>query len=717
VPRPPRPDDLYRLRVATQPRLSPDGRLAVVTLQTVARGYDGYRQALWAVPTDGSAEARQLTIGARHDQHPRFSPDGRSLAFLSDRRTLTEEEPDRAVVDGEEREDLTQVHLLPLDGGEARRLTDLPRGVKAFEWSPDGSRLVVTSISVGATPAEDARLRGKRSISTAAAATASGTPPPSDYRFIDRLDYLFNGTGFVDDRVAHLWIVDVTSGEAWRLTDGPVSDGEPAWAPDGRRIAFAANRRRDPDLVGRSDIHVVDVDTRAVTAITRGPRSVFAAPAWLPDGRAIAALGHRLEGRAGSRNDIWLFAADGSDATPAGGRNLSAKHDLMPRATGTSDVTIGEETPIAVSADGRWIQFSAPIAGSYELWRIGVADGRLQRLTEGRHYISNWHAVPGRGGGLRTLFLRSNATEPPDLWLLEAAAGPSRPAEPRRLTEFNAAVLGELELREPLERHVTVGGRDIQGWFIPAGTGPRPLVVEIHGGPHTLYGWSLLWEFQVLAAAGIGVVYCNPRGSEGYGQAFNDANHRDWGDGPMRDVLAGVDSLVADGLADPERLGVTGGSYGGYLTNWIVGHDQRFRAAMTCRCVSDMNMLFLTGDIAGGDWARFGFDVTPWDDPGYFREISPITYASAIRTPLLIQHSERDLRTTIGQAEALFTVLRSLRRPVRLVRVPEETHELTRSGTPFRRVENLRVVVDWFRHFLVDGKRGMPPLPRVRGGR
>jgi dipeptidyl aminopeptidase/acylaminoacyl peptidase len=163
-------------------------------------------------------------------------------------------------------------------------------------------------------------------------------------------------------------------------------------------------------------------------------------------------------------------------------------------------------------------------------------------------------------------------------------------------------------------------------------------------------------------------------------------------------------------------LGVTGGSYGGYLTNWIVGHDQRFRAAMTCRSVSDMTTLFLTGDISDGDWARMSFDAAPWEDPDYFREISPITYASAIRTPLLIQHSERDLRTTIAQAEALFTVLRSLHRPVRLLRVPEETHELTRSGTPFRRVENLRIVVDWFR---TSWSRAAPcrPLPRVLGGR
>jgi dipeptidyl aminopeptidase/acylaminoacyl peptidase len=720
LPRPPRPEDLYRLRVATQPRLSPDGRLAVVTIQTVAPGFDGYRRALWLIATDGERAPRQLTIGARHDHHARYSPDGRTVAFLSDRRTVVEEESDRSNANGKDREDATQVHLLPLDGGEARRLTDLPRGVESFEWSPDGTRLVVTTASTGATVAANARRRG-------IAAAQPSSPPPSDVRFVDRLEYMLNGKGFTYDRVLHLWLVDVATGQATRLTDGPVSDTEPAWSPDGRRIAFAANRRRNPDLLERRDIHVVDVETREVTAITRGPRSVFSAPAWLPDGRTIAALGHRLEGRAGSRNDIWLFAGDGSDATPTGGRNLSARHDLMPGATATSDVSVGEEAGIIPSADGQWVHLSAPIQGAYELWRIALADGRLERLTEGRHTISGWHAVPlspAEGvpaGSMRIACLRSSPTEPPDLWLLDTGTGGGGRAGgvsvPRRLTSFNAAVLDELELREPQERHVRVDGRDIQGWFISAGEGPRPLVVEIHGGPHTLYGWSPLWEFQLLVAAGIGVFYSNPRGSEGYGEAFNDANHRDWGPGPMRDVLAGVDSLVADGLADPDRLGVTGGSYGGYLTNWIVGHDQRFRAAMTCRCVSDMTTLFLTGDISGGDWAGIEFDATPWQDPAYYREISPITYASAIRTPLLIQHSERDLRTTISQAEALFTVLRSMRRPVRLMRVPEETHELTRSGTPFRRVENLRIVVDWFRHFLVDGRRGLPPLPRVRGGR
>jgi acylaminoacyl-peptidase len=712
--RAPRPDDLYRLRVATEPRLSPDGRWAVISVQTVAPTFDAYREALWLVPTDPAADGapRQLTIGIGKDRWPRFSPDGRMLAFISDRRAQAEQEPARP--DTKDREDKDQVHLLPIDGpGEARRLTDLPRGVEAFEWAPDGSRLVVVSTSHAATFEHDARLRGRK------LRPHPGVPPESDYRFIDRLGYMLNGPGFQYDKVSHLWLVDAVSGAATRLTEGPVPDTEPAWSADGTRIAFVSDRHRDHDIRPRPAIHVVDIATRRVHAVTAGPRSMFVAPTWMPDGRTIAALGHKLEGRGGSRNDIWLFPADGSEARATGGRNLSARHDLMPGSTMTSDVTRGEPPQLWVSQDGSSILFTAPADGAVELWRIATADGAIRRLTTGRHYLSSFDAVAlprsrsdrRRRERTRAAYLRSTPTEPPDLWLLDGEAAP------RRLTTLNADVLAELTLVEPVERRSEVDGRAIQGWFIAGGGRKSPLVTEIHGGPHTLYGWSLLWEFQVLAASGIGVFYCNPRGSEGYGQDFNDANHRDWGPGPMRDVLAGVDALVADRLADPDRLGVTGGSYGGYLTNWIVAHDDRFRAAMTCRSVSDVTTLFMTGDISGGDWAEIELDATPWSDPAYFREISPISHAERITTPLLIQHSERDLRTTIAQAEALFTVLRTYKRPVRLLRVPEETHELTRSGTPFRRVENLEIVLAWFRHYLLEGKTGLPPLPRVRGGR
>ncbi len=706
------PDDLYRLRIPTDPRLAPDGSACLVTLQTSAPRHDGYRHAVWLVPLDGPGGPRQLTMGSKHDRGGRFSPDGRTVAFISDRRLQVEDEPD-APKDPKEREDGNQIHLLALDGGEARRLTNLPRGVGGFEWSPDGRRLLVTTSSRGATRKEDRRARGLEIKPDPA------DPPESDYRYIDRLGYMYNGSEFIYDSVAHIWIVDAETGEARRLTDGTAPDEDPVWSPDGRKIAFSTRLGRYHDIDYRSDIVVVDVETGRRTRVTGGNDSIFFTPAWLPDGKTLAVLGGRVPANA-YRFDIWLFAADGSDATPRGGRNISDRHDIMPGSGMNSDITPGEGSRLIPSNDGAWLTFLAPIDGGYQIWRIATADGKLEKLSDGRHYISSFDQVTAPGGRVRTAYLRSAATELSDLWVRDGVRG-----KPRRVTSFNQEALDGIDLREPQERHVTVDGRDIQGWVIPAdgatagpaADGPRPLVTEIHGGPHTLYGWSPVLEFQILAAAGIGVHYSNPRGSEGYGREFNEANLRDWGPGPMRDVIGGIDALVADGLADPERLGVTGGSYGGYLTNWIVAHDQRFRAAITCRSVSDMTMLFLTGDISGGDWAKLEFGVTPWDDPAYYREISPITYADRIRTPLLIQHSERDLRTTVGQAEALFTVLRSKKRPVRLMRVPEESHELTRSGTPYRRAENLVQVLDWFRHYLVDGKRGLPPLPKARAGK
>ncbi len=710
MPRPAHPDDLYRIAVPMDPCLSPDGSLVAFTVKQSAVGRDGYRHAIWLAPVDGSGEARRVTIGARTDRHARFSPDGRTLAFISDRRLLVEDEPDRPK-EAKERDDCDQVHLLPLDGGEARRLTDLPRGVTEFAWSPDGTRLAVLTSSLGPTIAQDRRKRGRPDK------PKPGETPLSDYRYIDRLGYQFNGAGFVDDRETHLWLVDAATGDARALVSGASAELSPAWSPDGTRIAFAANRRRHPDLDYRSGVYAVDVASGTVTTIAGGADALFGSPTWTRDGGAILALGDRFP-RAGYRTGIWRFAADGSAGGPGGGTDLLAGSELKPDAAMNSDVTIGEGPVLVAASDGTHVLFSAPIDGSCELWRVAIAGGVApERLTSDRHSLAGWRARPAAGAkGDRVAAIRSAATAFPEVVVYDVPRKGAASA-PRTLTHLNDALAAELALVEPVERRWQSDGREIQGWLYPGGPGPRPLVLEIHGGPHTLYGWSPILEWQVLAGAGISVLAANPRGSEGYGEAFNRANLGDWGDGPMADVIAGVDAAIADGLADPERLGVTGGSYGGYLTNWIIGRTQRFKAAVTCRSVVDMRMLFLTGDISGGEWAQIEFGRFPWQDPDYFHAISPLSLAEHIHTPLLIQHAERDLRTTVGQAEALFTVLRSLKRPVRLMRVPDESHELTRGGTPFRRAENLVQVRDWFVHFLVRGERKLPPPPRNRAGR
>jgi dipeptidyl aminopeptidase/acylaminoacyl peptidase len=720
--RAPRPEDLYRIAIPTDPRLSPDGSAVTFTVQRVGPTYDKYRTAVWLASTDGREPAHQLTIGARRDNHARWAPDGRTIAFLSDRRTSVEDEPTAP----KEREDAIQVHLLPAAGpGEARRLTDLPRGVTGFSWSPDGKRLAVLSASRAADRAAEEKAR--RRLEEA----KPGTPPVSDYRFFDRLRYQADSAGFVQTRIAQVWIVDAGSGAARRLTSLANGIDEVAWSPDGRRLALATRSARDADLAFNGRIVVADVETGRLTPIAQRPDGIFFSPTWLPDGRSVAVLGGRRP-RVLYRADVRIFPADGSD--PRGGRDLSSGHDVMPASSMGSDLTIGEASRLVVTDDGRWLLFLAPHRGALELWRISVADGNLERLTDGRHYLSSFDAL-AVGRGLRVAAIRSTPSRLPDVHVSDlggargraragaragdrAGAGSSPPLKLRRLTDLNAEVTREVRFRDPTEQWVEVEGRQVQSWLIPGGegTGPKPAVLEIHGGPHTLYGWSPFLEFQLLAGAGISVVYSNPRGSEGYGLEFNMANLEDWGDGPMRDVLASVDGFVAAGRVDPDRLGVTGGSYGGYLTNWIVGHTDRFRAAYTARSVADLGLLFQVGDLSGTDWPSYEYGAYPWDDPERHRAASPVTYAEAIHTPLLIQHSDRDLRTTVAQAELLFARLRRLHRPVRLMRVPDESHELTRSGTPYRRVENLIQVRDWFSHFLVAGRRRLPPKPRTRHG-
>ena len=705
MPRPPLPSDLYDLRIPTEVRLSPDGSHVVFTTKAIGPGKDDYRDAIWIAPADGSAPARQITLGSKHDTHPRWSPDGTVLAFLSDRGRVLRAGGGSEVSDGDEPDDEgAQVWMLPMGGGEARQLTRLPHEVKALEWSPDGSRLCVLSTSERSTKGPRRRRE-------------PGEAPESDYRFIERLQYQYNGSGFIHDRFTHLWLVDAASGEATKLTGGAFNDGAFEWSPDGSRIVFESRRHRDRDLDWQSELFLVDVTARHVERLTGGRgRREFSAPAWSPDGRWIAAVGHRYQGRGPARRDVWRFPA----APEQVGEDLTGQTDLMVGASMGSDLLGGGEARLHWSADGRWITFAAPIEGSYELWRVEAETRHVARLTEGRHCLNRTDQVAVDGAS-RIAVTAMDPTHAPEVVVLDVPAELAAPLDQaalRRVSDLTASRWAGISLVAPETRWHEVDGRRIQGWFYPAPKRqdgrPAPLVLEIHGGPATLYGYAPFWEWQCLIAEGMSVYACNPRGSEGYGQDFVRANYRDWGEGPMADVMAGVDSLVADGLVDPDRLGVTGGSYGGYLTSWIVGHTDRFKAAFTARSVNDLTSQMLSGDIGGPMFGIEEYGVNPWEEPDLFWRHSPIAYADRVRTPVLIQHAEKDLRVPITQAEEFFAVLRAHRRPVRLMRVPEETHELTRSGTPFRRVENIVQVVAWFRHFLVNGRRDLPPLPREK---
>jgi dipeptidyl aminopeptidase/acylaminoacyl peptidase len=717
MPRHPTASDLAFLRVPTDVRLSPDGQQAVFVVKEPAPDQSGYRMALWIVPTDGSARPRRLTLGASRDAAPRWSPDGRWLAFLSDRgavlraggapRDIDDLRATGAPASG--LRDLvgrdvprgeTQVWLLPMGGGEAHQLTDLPADVGELAWSPDSRRLCVVS---GATSASR----------PASAPRGPGDPPRRDLRLIDELDYQLNGVGFTYEHPSRLWVVDVERGTARRITSGSRGDEQPAWSPDGTRLAFVANRGPGADLAWRSDVYVVPADGGSPIRVTTGRERLFRHPAWSPDGSLIAAIGHRFEALGATRDDVHVFAPLAAQE----GRDLTAHADLFVDAMMNSDLFgFGEQGP-RWSPDGQAILFVAPIEGAYELWRVRLEDGRVERLTRGRHMLRVASAV-AHEDGLRVAAIRGSATEPLDIVSFEVPGLQAEPAEPipdsamRRLSDLMGDPWRGLALVAPEERWHEVDGWPVQGWFYEA---PRrrgkaaPLVVEIHGGPGTLYGWSLAWEWQVLVAAGISVYACNPRGSTGYGQAFAAANHRDWGEGPMADVEAGVDAILAEGRADPDRLGVTGGSYGGYLTAWMIGHTARYAAAVACRGVYDMQAEMLSGDLGGPNFGRYEFGAQPWEDPELYRQASPLTYGERIHTPLLIQHAEQDLRCPITQAEELFSLLRSLRRPVRLMRTPGESHELTRGGSPFRRIENLERIRDWFAHYLVAGARTLPP--------
>lgn len=676
--------DLLRLRWLADPQISPDGSQVAFVHVGVNEVEDRYDTSLWIVGTDGSTP-RALTAGPR-DSSPRWSPDGKTIAFA---RAEEKAEP--------------QLYLLPMSGGEARKLTQLPKKVSSPTWSPDGSTIAFL-VSANDEDVEQWRTKLKEPSQKSGQPAPAPAPKKSDVRVITRGEFRNNASGYLDSaRPGHIWTVrpgqpsDLLP-EPRQITRGKFEESEIFWSPDQKTIYFTSNRIDEPYfLKPDSNLYGVPADGGEIRTIIDidGPISEASVSR---DGARFAFLGFLNPEKVQSDTQTDLFLFEGGKVT-----NLTAKYDFDVTSGLAGDQRPprgGGGTPVVWSNDGKSVLVATSHEGRSNFLRIELTTGQTTRLTNGNHDLVAWSAT---ADGSRIAATFSDPTHPGELFLLDAAQGTSKP-----LTHLNGPLLAEMEMNEPEEIwYPSFDGRKIHGWILkPPGFDPKkkyPMILQIHGGPHTAYGYTFTHEFQWMAAKGYVVLYTNPRGSTTYGQEFaNIIQYRYPGD-DHKDLMAGVDYLLARGYVDPRKLGITGGSGGGLLTNWAITQTNRFAAAVSQRSIGDWASFWYTADFS--QFTPFWFRSTPFKDPSEFAARSPITYVEKINTPLMLIEGEVDYRTPpVSGGEIMFRALKSLRKPVVMVAFPGESHELSRSGKPSHRIERLQHMVRWFDKYLKGEK-------------
>lgn len=670
-------EDLFQFKPVTKPRISPDGQRVAFVVTTVDKRTYEYRSSIWVVSTEGG-EAKRFTAGPANAHSPSWSPDGRWLAFVSDREgeSLGRDEKEQK----KRGKGKPQLWLIPTDGGEARQLTFMQHGASNPVWSPDSKRLVFDA-EVG--PADEE--------------TEDGKPLPK-VRVIDRLWYRLDGVGFIHDKRHHLFLVDIAGGEPQQLTGGDWDDTDPAWSPDGTRVVFVSSRAEDRWRLPCPDVYTLamsDGKAGELRCLTNGSLAC-SVPSWSPDGKTIAFLG-ALKLRSGGHVDLYTIPA-----TTEQGSATCLTQGFEGSFQDWTNSDIGDEhlAPApAWSADGKTLYALASHRGASRVFVVSSSGAITQppTLTPGDVHVRDLSI--DRSASKMALLIGSPTQ------VQEAFVRSTAPAgELRRLTAFNDALLSEIMLSSPEYMPYTgAEGWPMDGWVMkPHAFDPSrkyPLIVEVHGGPATQYGYGFFHEMQLLTAAGYVVLYTNPRGSIGYGRDFSLAVRGAWGEKDSLDILAGIDALVQKGYIDEQRIGVTGGSYGGFMTNWLVGHTDRFKAAVTDRSVTNLASDFGSCDF-GWTFADDELDTTPWEDLDRYMRMSPITFVNDIHTPLLILHSEQDLRCSIEQAEQLFASLKYLGREVLFVRFEGQSHGLSRGGHPKLRLERLRHILGWFEKYL-----------------
>jgi dipeptidyl aminopeptidase/acylaminoacyl peptidase len=647
-------DDYYRIVTVQAPAMSPDGRTIAFVRSAIVEAENKRQSELWIVPADGSAPARRVSDPSKNANAPRWSPDGKLLAFSS--------------------------------GGtnwflNADRLDQPPVQIRGVEgtpiFSPDNKWIAFTKrVAKPKTPTY--ATEGERIINERFKGKA-----------YEWLGYRFDQRGYLPDPrdpdatpAEELFVVAREGGEAKQLTRQGVNVSGAAWRPDGGALAFVSNEfQRDEYVYGRADLWTVALDGKTTRLTNDGYD--HNSPAWSPDGTRIAVrrelgLSAVIASKQmhGAPTDVVTFAAAGGGMT-----NLTADWDLLPG-------------PPAFSPDGRFVYFGAGIGGNDHLFRVATANPRVEQITTGERHLANfspsarWDAMAYVGG---------DSAHPEELFT-SAIDGKAE----KRLTTFNDAFLKEIEaVTADRMLFPSKDGAPIEGWVLkPRGyTASRawPLILAMHGGPHGAYGNDWSFEHQLFAANGYLVVYTNPRGSTNYGEKFLWGTWGGWGNLDFEDVMAGVDYAKTKYTVDEKRMGVTGYSYGGFLTNWAIGHTTRFAAAISGAGISNWISDYGTADIPRTKESEFL--GPPWDPKAHeiLRKQSPIEYVASVKTPTLFVDGESDARVPIEEAEQMYTALRKLHVPARMVRYPDSYHG---GWSPWNTVHRYYEELNWWRRYL-----------------
>jgi len=646
--RPIEPRDLYRLRLVSDPQISPDGSRVAFVRKQLDEEKNEYVSNIYVVDREGSVS--QFTSGDK-DSSPRWSPDGNYLAFLSGRK-------ERA-----------QLHLLSTKGGESVALTERKLGAGVPLWSPDSTALLFTG-AVSTDPEEEKEDKKDDKDDKKVAKT----------KITERASYKSDGAGYIGNRRRHLFRIDIAERTVEQLTEGDFHNDSAAWSPDSRQICFSSNRRADWDINLDSDLYLLPRSGGQPRKITSG--GVYFSPAFSPDGSRLVFAGYADNRDVFAPARLFSINRDGSDFRPELGEwdgelGYSVSSDVIQADDGFN---------LQWRQDG--IYFLAGERSATAVYRITDS---VQPVTHGRHVLSDYSIADD--GTL--VYTCSNLTHLPEIYLQSGS-------QSTQLTHENDEFLNDVLVIQP-ERFTFTGakGEENEAWLIPprgAESGKHPLIVYIHGGPQTNYGDTFFFEYQFLAGQGFGVFYPNIHGSSGYGRDYQTSIWGDWGNLDFQDVLAGTEVAASRDWVDRKRIGIIGGSYGGYMTNWAMSHSDIFRAGVTERCVANLVSMVGTSD-GGWIWDRV-FGAFPEDDVLKLWNMSPLKYVNDIQGPLMVIHSEGDDRTPIGQGEEMFLALRRLGKTTKFVRFPDESHGLSRIGKPSRRVERMDYIRDWFREYL-----------------